>query len=76
MPMRIATRTSLTRVQAQWDPVTFRTRPGQCDVILDDQPVKAARPPSLESLDRRHDASDKTWVRGWVADDIDPSLPE
>ncbi len=76
MPTLMRTRTSLTRVEAHWDEVTFRTRPEQCEVILDDRPVKTAHPPSLESLERRHDASDKTWVQGWLADDIDPSLSE
>lgn len=32
--------------------------------------------PSLESLNRRFEASDKSWRAGWLADDVDPCTPE
>lgn len=33
------------------------------------------QPPSLESLQRRHDAADQDWTRDWLKDDADPCRP-
>ena len=32
--------------------------------------------PSVESLDRRYEASDKSWIQGWLQDEVDPCSPE
>jgi len=31
--------------------------------------------PSLESLQRRHDANDPNWIREWLDGDVDPCRP-
>lgn len=32
--------------------------------------------PSLESLNRRFEASDKSWLEDWLVDEVDPGTPE
>ncbi len=31
--------------------------------------------PPIESLDRRYEASDKSWIEGWLEDEVDPCVP-
>jgi len=31
--------------------------------------------PTLESLQRRHHATDPGWINDWLADDVDPCQP-
>ena len=46
-------------------------------VRVDDQALGSAPPcPSLESLGRRFESSDKNWVEDWLADDVDACTPE
>lgn len=54
--------------------VTARTL--RFPVEVDDQAFGTAPPcPSLESLSRRHEASDTSWQEDWLADDVDPCTP-
>ncbi len=32
--------------------------------------------PSIESLERRYEASDKSWIEAWLQDEVDPCSPE
>jgi len=45
-------------------------------VILEEQNLTRPACPSLDSLTRRYEASDKSWQQDWLADDTDPMRPE
>ena len=50
-----------------------------CQVVVDDQSFGEAPPApileSLDSLNRRFEASDKSWIAEWLAEDDDPCSP-
>ncbi len=66
----------MSEAKARWGQLTYYTLRESCEVIIDDQPTKSPQCPPLESLSRRYEASDKTWVEGWLEDEVDPCSPE
>lgn len=57
-----------------WERITFVVGTEDCVKIYGEVPQPEA--PSIDSLDRRYDESDKDWTVGWLNDEVDPCSPE
>lgn len=60
---------------ALWREVSYRTRQDDCAVHVGGKPMGDIAGPPIDSMQRRFDASDRTWVASWLADDVDPAEP-
>lgn len=45
-------------------------------VTLDGRELPAVACPPLDSLQRRYEGGDRSWLASWMADDVDPTQPE
>ena len=57
-----------------WEQITFKVGAKDCVEIYGE--VTQPKAPSIESLDRRYEASDKDWITDWLNDEDDPCSPE
>jgi hypothetical protein len=72
----MATRPKLTsEARSHWDGRILEAADG-LEILIDGRPLQALNCPTLDSLERRHAASDQAWVEPWLADEADPTQPE
>ncbi len=64
-----------SEARSKWDGQIYECRMG-LEVIIDGKELDPVRCPPTDSLERRHQASDKSWVQGWLNDNADPTQPE
>ncbi|MCC6680875.1 MAG: hypothetical protein IT445_08225 [Phycisphaeraceae bacterium] len=61
--------------RSEWQGRIIQSQAG-LEVILDGKELAAANCPAIDSLKRRHQASDQSWLKDWLRDDADPTLPD
>lgn len=64
-----------SKSRSRWDGRVVQCHGDRLEVLVNGRVLPSVQCPPADSLERRHAASDQSWLKAWLDDDADPTQP-